>query len=429
MIFFRDLVPEQLPYDTYIIDVDGTLVADGGRDLGALEALVLHKLRERGVVRLISNKHGERVVAIAEASGTEYIAAAHKKPSKKALGPVELQGRVVVIGDKWLTDGLFARAIGADFIKANHMRGQHDSLFVRFSYFIDDGLWFLITNLRLFLKSKAGAFFRLMRPIQWAKNGLIGAPLFFAGSLFTPALGSVLLAFAAFSLIASAGYCVNDALDAEEDRVHTKKKFRPVASGEISTFEAWWFAGFLALIALALGALVPLIVPFLVLYALLQLLYSRVLKHIPILEMLCVASFFIIRILLGGAAAGVAVSNWLVITTFALALFITAGKRYSESQGITMRSVVRSYPKEFLAVLPALTASLAIVSYALYTVLGSSNPLVVYSNAFAVFGVLWYLRDIYKADAEHPELRLFSNPGIFFSIILWVVFLLFVLYH
>src|SRR5436305_5375093 len=181
--------------------------------------------------------------------------------------------------------------------------------------------------------SSVPAIVRLLRPRQWAKNVLVFAAPGAAGVLDDPTqLGKTLVAFVAFCLAASGAYCLNDASDAEADRLHPKKRFRPVAAGAVSVTAARR----LGVGLLVAGTLVSLLVGNFYLlaavgaYLAVTTSYTIWLKHIAVIDLAAVASGFIIRALAGAAATRVAVSDWFLIVASFGSLFLVHGKRSAE---------------------------------------------------------------------------------------------------
>src|ERR671920_1936256 len=175
----------------------------------------------------------------------------------------------------------------------------------------------------------ASSYLQLVRPRQWTKNGFVLAGVVFAEKAFSAtALAHALLAFVIFCALSGAVYAANDVLDVEEDRKHPLKRFRPVASGEISARAALAFATVLAAGALALSfTLLPYGVGIAgVAYLVLQVFYTTILKHVAILDVMSISAGFVIRALAGVAAGGGHVSPWLVLCTGLLTLYLCFSK-------------------------------------------------------------------------------------------------------
>ncbi|HMQ22835.1 MAG TPA: UbiA prenyltransferase family protein, partial [Planctomycetota bacterium] len=168
------------------------------------------------------------------------------------------------------------------------------------------------------------ALLEALRMYQWVKNLLVFAPLVFAKRLFDPEAASRAgLAFLAFSLVASAIYLFNDLFDVERDREHPQKRERPLPSGRLSIQVARIAFVVLALGGIAIGVLAPLSFHLpLTAYFALNIAYSARLKHIAIIDTMCIATGFVLRVLTGGLAIGQPVSGWLMLCTFFIALML-----------------------------------------------------------------------------------------------------------
>lgn len=267
-------------------------------------------------------------------------------------------------------------------------------------------------------------YIALMRPKQWVKNGLIFAPAFCAGVLFVPdAFDSLFLAFAAFSLAASAVYAGNDLVDRHEDAKHPKKRERPLPSGRASPRLALLLLVILVVGSIFVASLVPGLLPVLAVYAVLNLAYSLALKRVAILDTVLVALFYVLRVVAGGVAAGVALSPWIVLATFFLALFLVAGKRRSEYEraGGERRKSLDGYARETLDALLAGSAALALSSYGLWSVLVHPSSYAVYT-IIPVVAVLFRSLNLFylKPEAgESPEMMVFRDPWILVLTALW----------
>jgi 4-hydroxybenzoate polyprenyltransferase len=165
-------------------------------------------------------------------------------------------------------------------------------------------------------------------------------------------------------------------------------------------------------------------------YAIANSFYTLYLKRVPVAEIIVVAAFYIVRILAGGAVAGVPVSDWLILCAFFLSSFLVVAKRRAEAKREgTTRGVLSAYPAGFLDAAIGITATASLVSYALYSVLAAGHPVMVYSNAFVVFAVLRYLFISWEGHgAERPERLLMRDAPIVMSVFLWFAFVA-VLYY
>ena len=231
-----------------------------------------------------------------------------------------------------------------------------------------------ITVTRVNLMKNLAAFIRLARPHQYLKNGFIFLPLFFSYQFthWQPLL-RVTLSFLVFCLAASSVYVLNDLKDIQDDRLHPVKKNRPLASGAISVTDARYFLILLALSSLMLALIFP---DFSVLtltagYIGMNIAYSFTLKHIPIVDVVTIATGFVLRVFVGARAAGIPVSHWIVLMTFLLALFLALAKRRDDlllaADGKHLRRSLNGYTMEYVSLSMGVMAAVTIVSYILYT--------------------------------------------------------------
>ena len=271
---------------------------------------------------------------------------------------------------------------------------------------------------------------RALRPAQWTKNLFVVAPLLF-GKAVTEAGPAVrtLSAGVAFCGVASALYLLNDVRDRESDRAHPVKRLRPVASGELSPRSALLAsAALLAVSAVLLALASPAALPWVGLYAALTALYSFGLKSVPLFDVFVVAAGFVLRVLAGSAAAGVAASHWLLLCTFFLALFLALSKRRGElaNHGPAGRASLREVPVTLVESLENVTLGTTIVCYALYTVspetvawFGTDRLLV--TVPIVVFGMFrWRLLEA-RGKGEDTTSDLLTDPGLLLTIFAWAL--------
>jgi 4-hydroxybenzoate polyprenyltransferase len=265
----------------------------------------------------------------------------------------------------------------------------------------------------------------LMRPRDWVKNGLVAAPLLFGGKVTDPeALLAVGLAFLALSLAASAGYLWNDLRDVESDRQHPVKRDRPIASGVVSPGLAWLASAVLVAAAgtcgLSLGGGFLLILSA---YLVLSALYTVWLKHVVIVDVMALGSFYVIRVLAGAEAVEVQASYWLLVATGLLAVFIGLCKRRHElvllgGDAENHRGVLGQYSERFLDPAISLTTSTTLVTYLLYATstetvekFGSRGMLL--AAPFVLYGLLRYLHLVYtKEVGGSPSELVTTDPGV-----------------
>ena len=261
-----------------------------------------------------------------------------------------------------------------------------------------------------------------MRPRQWSKNLLL-----FAGVIFAAKLGDAgrwleaITAFLAYCAASSAAYLLNDVRDAERDRAHPLKRLRPVARGELSSWEALVLAGALTLVAVAF--VLPrgfLSLAFLAAFVALQAVYSFGLKHLVLLDVFAIAGLFVIRSAAGAAAVDVRISPWLLLVTALLALFLALAKRRSElvlpGDG---RPVLEGYSLPLVDQLIAVTTAATIAAYAIYTFTAHSTAMMA-TIPFVVFGLFRYLLLVHRDDlGEEPENVLLTDWPLVLAVALW----------
>jgi decaprenyl-phosphate phosphoribosyltransferase len=270
-----------------------------------------------------------------------------------------------------------------------------------------------------------------MRPRQWSKNLLVLAAPGAAGVLDHAAVAPrVAAAFVALCLLSSATYLVNDVRDRDQDRLHPRKRTRPVAAGEISARAALLTAAALALIGLLTCFAVNLKLGALGLgYLGLTATYSLWWRNIVVLDMLAIASGFVLRALAGGVAAGVYLSRWFVIVTACCAIFLIAAKRYAElcSQpiGVPTRATLARYSLEKLRLTLAAAATVAGVAYIAWALTRTSH-VVWYALSTAPF-LLWLLRYsslIGEGAGEAPEELVLRDGALLALSAAWVILFL-----
>ncbi len=233
------------------------------------------------------------------------------------------------------------------------------------------------------------------------KNGFVLAPALFRLPAVEPGeMLRALAAAAAFSLVSSAVYAVNDIVDRESDRRSPARRDRPVASGEVTPAAAGAAAAACALAAAGLSLLLPWRVgAAIAAYAALNLAYSLVLKRIVLIDVMAIAAGFMLRVYAGAAALGVTVTSWMTLTTFFVSLFLGFSKRRSEfvaGGGRSTRAVLAEYTAPLLDILIVMSVAITIVTYSLYVIQaaagrGARADLLVYTVPLVVYGLLRYL--------------------------------------
>jgi 4-hydroxybenzoate polyprenyltransferase len=269
------------------------------------------------------------------------------------------------------------------------------------------------------------ALVALLRPRDWVKNALVLAPLLFGAKLFdAEAVARAVLAALAFCLAASAGYVWNDLADREADRRHPTKRNRPLAAGTVSARSAALVSLGLVLGALALAAsLGPSVVACLAGYLALAAAYSRFLKRVAIVDVLAIGAFYILRVLVGSLAIDVPASDWLLMATGLLAVFLGLCKRRHEllllgDEAAEHRAVLGLTDARFLDAAISLTTSATLIAYLLYAVddhtvakFGTRGMLV--GAPFVFYGLLRYLHLVYsEGHGGNPSELVATDPGV-----------------
>jgi 4-hydroxybenzoate polyprenyltransferase len=274
----------------------------------------------------------------------------------------------------------------------------------------------------------------LLRPRQWYKNGLVLVPLVFSGNLGTlhlwPRAG---LAFVAFCLLSSAAYAVNDVLDAPRDRLHPAKRRRPVAAGTVSNSAALLVAVALAFLGLALlGALNLQTFLMGVFYLLLQALYNGGLKHVLLWDALAVAGGFVLRALAGTTALEVGPpTEWLIVCTFLLALYLALAKRSHElaaDPAAATRPALADYTPAFVQQAMTTSATLLLASYTLYTFFGQTRWMM-FTLPFAFYGIFRHTWLSQRRDVGDEAELIFKDRATLVNAALWLLVAALVLAH
>lgn len=301
---------------------------------------------------------------------------------------------------------------------------------------------------------------RLLRPRQWMKNFAIFAAITFSGELFNlPILIKVFYAFLVFCGLSSAIYIINDSFDVKKDRLHPFKRFRPLAHGDIPIQVAMVIATALIILSLWGGLFVtPAFFIVAIVYLVLQLSYSALLKHIAVIDILAIAAGYILRVYAGEFASGLHISVWLLLTTVAISLFLAVGKRrseltlisaYSEAQIAATRKSLSHYSERLLDVYASIFATSTFISYSLFTFLENPSGFKIaigilmpefLSEFFqrkwlmvtiipVVYGLMRYLQDIYeKHEGESPEKVLLSDTPLLVTVLSWILLVIVIIY-
>ena len=286
--------------------------------------------------------------------------------------------------------------------------------------------------------SIAVGLFKVVRPKQATKNLFVFAALVFAGRLFDRvALGRVTLAFLLFSLVSGSVYIMNDLIDVEQDREHPTKRFRPIASGALPVPIAWIAMAVIATggisasfaLSRSFGAAVTM-------YLVLQIAYCNGLKHAVLLDVFTIAAGFMLRAVAGGFVIHAHISQWLLLCTLQLALFLGFGKRRQElvllgTGAGKHRAILEEYSLPFLDQMINIVAAVTIVCYSVYTIqskTGIEHPHLWITVPIVIYGVFRYLYLVFqKGWGGAPDEVLLKDRTLQLTLVLWfcVVMLLF----
>jgi len=273
-------------------------------------------------------------------------------------------------------------------------------------------------------RSPAVAALVAMRPRQWTKNLLLFAGIIFAAKLGDPARwAAAVTAFVAYCAASSAAYLVNDVRDAESDRLHPVKRSRPIARGELSPRAACVLAAALALAALTLaGALGPPSLACLAAFVALQAAYSLGLKTFELVDVLAIAGLFVLRASAGAIAVDVRISEWLLLCTFLLALFVALGKRRAELglDGVHARPALDGYSVVLVDQLLAIVAAATIAAYTGYALAAHDTRWLVATVPLVVYGLFRYLLLLHRRGlGEEPETLLVEDLPLLVTVAVW----------
>jgi decaprenyl-phosphate phosphoribosyltransferase len=286
-------------------------------------------------------------------------------------------------------------------------------------------------------------YIKLLRPKDWAKNLFLFVPSFFAGRFFVPSnIGLLLEGFAAFCCFASSIYIINDYRDIEDDRKHPKKSKRPLASGKVNKKAAIFICIGLIVTGILLAHFSDPSFQFLFIlgiYFFMNLAYSLGIKNIAILDILILAAGFVLRVKGGAIIAEVDTTDWLIVMTFLLSLFMAIAKRRDDmllklSTGTDMRKSMSGYNLDFLNTMLGLFSAILIVAYINYTVspftmarLGTYR--LYYSSLFVIAGVMRYLQITFvQKESGSPTEILYKDRFIQITLVLWILSIYTILY-
>ncbi len=284
------------------------------------------------------------------------------------------------------------------------------------------------------------ALFKTMRPKQWTKNAFVFTALIFDRKLFMPEpLARTFLAFILFCLASSVVYLINDLADMERDRKHPKKRFRPLASGELSPRVAVLAAVLLTVVVVPAAFWLDTALGWILLgYLVLQVAYSFVLKHVVIIDVMTVAAGFVLRVAAGVVVVDVArFSPWLYVCTTLLALFIAINKRRHELVLLAQnandhRKILDEYNVAFLDEMNSMVTASTVIAYSLYTFSAPGLPpnhMMMLTIPFVIYGLFRYLYLVHvKGEGGAPDELVLRDIPLFLTLVLWALTVILVLY-
>lgn len=285
---------------------------------------------------------------------------------------------------------------------------------------------------------------KLLRPQQWVKNLFVFLPLFFSGRIMDCAAWTAATqAFVALCFAASGIYCLNDILDLPLDRQHPHKRLRPLASGVVSVSKAYSLMALcftFSFVTLFVGGINWVLFATVAIYLILNTCYCLWLKQMPIIDMICIAVGFVIRVVAGGIASGIWISEWIVMMSFMLTLFLAASKRrydiiLKSKNNVTTRSNTDGYTIEFLNIAVGIIASVTIVCYIMYTVspdvtVRLQSDYLYITSLFVIASILRYIQQsIIKPESNSdPTHILLHDRFIQLNLFLWIISFVIILY-
>ncbi len=275
-----------------------------------------------------------------------------------------------------------------------------------------------------------------MRPHQWLKNAFVLAPVFFAKDIFNaPLLVTAMGAFGCFCLLAGAVYTMNDLVDVESDRNHPQKRFRPIASGRVPEGMARVLAVVLTVVSLGIALFInPWFALIALIYFVQNVAYSFRFKNVAYLDVMFISAGFVLRVMAGGQATGIRVSNYLFVCTALLALFLGFGKRRHELALATRKSL-KDYTKRGLNLALGLTGVATVGAYLAYTLDPRTraffhNDWLWPSTAFTLLGMGRFLQLVTgRPSAESPTQEMLRDVPFVLILLGWVGWVLVTIYQ
>lgn len=284
-------------------------------------------------------------------------------------------------------------------------------------------------------------YIELIRVNNWVKNLFILLPLFFSGELFDSIkFLKIFYSIIGFSLVTSFIYIINDIFDMEFDKIHSEKKYRPIPAGKISITQSLIIGAF----SLSLGLIVLWTISFnsfllTIVYIFLNILYSVILKQLPIVDFIIVALGFVIRILIGGDIGNIALTQWMIVMVFLLSLFIAVTKRRDDVYEYELkkkinRKVVLKYTVEYMDKIITIISSTLLVSYLLFITSESvisryPSKYLIVSFLFVLIAVFRYNQITYVENKSGSPIKIFFNDRFLqITLLLWVLTFFLVIY-
>lgn len=271
------------------------------------------------------------------------------------------------------------------------------------------------------------SYIELLRPKQWIKNFFVfGAIIFSRKFMDISNILMATLAFISFCLISSTVYIMNDIIDLEQDKVHPKKKNRPIASGKVSKTSAIYLLVVLFIASLTIGFFTnKFLLLILVIYFINNVLYSFKIKHVVLLDVMSIAIGFILRVVAGGVVINVDLSVWIILCTLFISLFLGFEKRKNELKALEgdatkHRKILDEYSIEFLNDISNIVCGATIIFYSLYTFFAYNHKYMTITNIFVIYGLFRYkyLTEI-KDEGGSPTETVLTDKGIIVDVILW----------
>ena len=268
---------------------------------------------------------------------------------------------------------------------------------------------------------------KLIRPKQWTKNFFCLVGIFFIGKFSADLLLPVLMTFVAFCLVSSSVYIFNDLIDREADKIHKVKRERPLAKGDVSVLGSCVLSAVFLLSGLAIvGNINNATLSCVGFYLLVNISYSLWLKHVVLVDTFCIAMGFVLRLLSGIYAINAIPTGWITLCTMFLAIFLAFGKRRCElnannEASASQRPVLTHYTVEFLDFLLNSTATMTIMSYAIFTTSSGKNPSLVMTVPIVYYAIVYYKRLVMVLNiGEDPTLVILKDRKLQLAIILWL---------